>query len=95
MKTIFTITMVRNESARVVSWCDEYSAASDIVFENRQDISEGGYYPYCVIEQIFGNCVYPCPPKGEHWFAWHGGLGSYVQIAKPGKFEIACNFGIG
>lgn len=95
MKTIFTITMIKHESARVVAWCHDYERAAYVVIENISDISEDGYYPYCVIEEIVGNCVYPCPPKNEHWFAWKSDIGAYAQIAKSDKLALACNFGIG
>jgi len=93
MKTIHTVTMVSpNTSSRIVGWFDTYEEAEQTVIDNVGDIQECNFR-FCVIEEIIGNRVYPCPPLIEQWYKWHEGC--YKRIDKPERYKRVVNFGIG
>lgn len=93
MKTIFTVTMVTSlQPNRIVGWFETYNEAERVVVQNLGDIRECSYR-LCVIEEIQGNTVYPCPPISEQWFRWATDI--YVKIKKPDLFKRTINFGIG
>lgn len=95
MKTIFTVTMVSaRDPNRIVGWFGTYGEAEDVVSDNINDINEHCYI-FCVIEEIVGGYVYPCPPKTEQWFRWYKNENKYKRIAKPIMFKRVVNFGIG
>ena len=95
METIFTITMVEARgSNRIVGWFNKYDEAEYIVLNNINDINECSYL-FCVIEEISGGYVYPCPPKNEWWFRWYKNENKYKGILKPGMYKRVVSFGIG
>lgn len=109
MQTIFLVTTIRediftlekqtkaNETTKVntrcVGWYPDIQRAMQTVLNNDGDISEIGYYKYCVIEEMPWGLY---QQARETWFVWRGGC--YVQVPKPDNFMKpyqTVNFGMG
>ena len=105
MKTIFTITTLRAKHKRCVGWFPTKKQAIDTVtdLETGENISEEGYYPLAVVEELRPG-IYPCPPISEEWFKWcsywtgqhtEPQKWGYFSTHKPNQYKNAVNFGIG
>lgn len=87
--------MINNSASnRIVGWFNKYDKAEYVILNNINDINEH-HFLFCVIEEISGGYVYPCPPKNEWWFRWYKNKDKYIKTDKPDMFKNIVNFGIG
>ncbi len=79
---------------RCVGFFFDLQTAIDEVENNSMDISEEGYYSYCVIEEVNPGIYFF--PRNEFWFKWNPETEMYDKLSeKPKRYNnIAC-FGIG
>ena len=95
--SIFTITTIPYQPQklnRCVGYFFDKDSAIKEVINNSMDISEKGYYLYCVIEEVKQGIYFF--PRMQLWFQWDSKSDLYLQLdEKPKRFnDIAC-FGIG
>jgi len=92
--TITTIPRIPHKFSRCVGFFFNLKIAEDEVINNSLDISEEGYYSYCVIEEVKPGIYFF--PRMEKWYKWNPQTELYdLLIEKPSRFNNVCCFGIG
>ena len=95
---ISIITTIKNDNPaskgfRSVGFFFDMEQSQRIVENNIGDISECGYYRYCVIE-VFDEGIYQ-ESKEEIWYVWYSEQNRYVRCLKPNNLKMFVNYGIG
>lgn len=96
MDTIYTVTTTSERDkvfSRCVGWFMNIGEAMESVIKNYGDISEEGYYNYCVIEEV-GSGLYYAFSRKELWFEWKEDNYELLEN-KPEHFKNICNFSMG
>jgi hypothetical protein len=93
---IYTVTTLRAALAapsRCVGFYYTYEEAKEAIEFNDCDISEEGYYHYCVIEEKYVG-VYNFDSLNIWWFKWHGDK-KYHPCEVPNSYKRAIAFSMG
>ena len=99
MKTIWTITMLRNieimsldlsKQNRSVGFYFDKEDAIEAIENNELDINESGYYPYAVLERVRRGCY--CDSLEIIWYKWKNG--KYVRL-DLNPFPMIRNWALG
>lgn len=103
---IYTATLIRIETkpnrlpwdTRCVGFYYELNRAIESV-ENADheymDLSEEGYYKYCVIEPRCEGSYSMNSPHTQYWYRWNKEKQLYVKCKKPKRFKHTIAFSIG
>lgn len=93
---IYTVTTLRPalaQTPRCVGFYYTFEEAEECVKMNDLDISEEGYYKFCVIEEKFTG-VYNFDSIRVWWYRWHGDE-CYHPCEPPKQYQRAISFGMG
>ena len=92
--TVTTIPRIPHKLSRCVGFFFNFKIAEEEVIHNSCDISEEGYYSYCVIEEVRPGIYFF--PRTEKWYKWNIKTELYDLLSsKPERFNNVCCFGIG
>lgn len=92
---MYFITSVANDGTRCVGYVSTLEEAKDIVENNRCDLYEAGFYPWCVIEHIReGLYQYDFSPI---WFEYNDYTNKYIEREHKPPFldDSSVGFAIG
>lgn len=92
--TVTTLPHLPHKVNRCVGYFFDMDVAIEEVTNNSMDISEQGYYSYCVIEEVKEGIYFF--PRQEIWFKWNPDDEYYHRLEeKPKRFNDTSCFGIG
>ena len=97
---IYTVSTMDNLNPgevypRTVGYFADSETAIDAVETNRGDLSEGGYYPYVLIEEIKDGLYHPALKESRWLFEWNLDEKRYVPIEEPEIWERIVGFSMG